>query len=45
MIPTISTLASQQEAHGTKATMEALTQLLNYCASHPDAMSDITRAT
>jgi hypothetical protein len=37
MLPTISTLASQQ-AHGTKATtIEALTQLLNYCASHPDA--------
>jgi hypothetical protein len=36
MLPTISTLASQQ-AHGTTATMEALTQLLNYCASHPDA--------
>jgi hypothetical protein len=39
-----STLASQR-AHGTKATMEALTQLLNYCASHPNARSAITRAT
>jgi hypothetical protein len=36
MLPAISTLASQQ-AHGTTATMEALTQLLNYCATHPDA--------
>jgi hypothetical protein len=36
MLPAISTLASQQ-AHGTKATLEALTQLLNYCATHPDA--------
>ena len=36
MLPTIGTLASQQ-AHGTKATLEALTQLLNYCATHPDA--------
>jgi hypothetical protein len=36
MLPAIGTLASQQ-AHGTKATLEALTQLLNYCATHPDA--------
>jgi hypothetical protein len=36
MLPAIGTLASQQ-AHGTKATLEALTQLLNYCAMHPDA--------
>ena len=36
MLPTIGTLASQQ-AHGTKATLEALTQLLNYCTTHPDA--------
>jgi hypothetical protein len=36
MLVAISTLASQQ-AHGTAATMEALTQLLNYCATHPDA--------
>jgi hypothetical protein len=36
LLPAIGTLASQQ-AHGTKATLEALTQLLNYCAMHPDA--------
>jgi hypothetical protein len=36
MLPAISTLASQQ-SHGTKATLEALTQLLNYCATHPEA--------
>jgi hypothetical protein len=36
MLVTISTLASQQ-AHGTKATMIALTQLFNYAASNPDA--------
>ena len=36
MLPAIGTLASQQ-AHGTKATLQALTQLLNYCATHPDA--------
>jgi hypothetical protein len=36
MLPAIGTLASQQ-AHGTKATLEALTQLLNYCAMHPHA--------
>jgi hypothetical protein len=37
MLPAIGTLASQQ-AHGTKATLKALTQLLNYCATHPNAM-------
>ena len=37
MLPAIGTLASQQ-AHGTKATLQALAQLLNYCATHPDAM-------
>jgi hypothetical protein len=36
MLPAISTLPSQQ-AHGTKATLEAPTQLLNYSATHPDA--------
>jgi hypothetical protein len=34
--PAIGTLASQQ-AHGTKATLDALTQLLIYCMTHPDA--------
>jgi len=33
----LGTLATQQ-AHGTQATMEALTQLLNYCATHPHAV-------
>ena len=36
MLTAIGTLASQQ-AHGTTATLTALTQLLNYCASHPNA--------
>jgi hypothetical protein len=36
MLPAIGTLASQR-AHGTRATLKALTQLLNYCATHPDA--------
>jgi hypothetical protein len=36
MLAAIGMLASQQ-AKGTKATMQALTQLLKYCATHPDA--------
>jgi hypothetical protein len=36
MLTAIGTLASQQ-AHGTAATLQALTHLLNYCATHPDA--------
>ncbi len=36
MLVALSTLASQQ-AVGTQATLHALTQLLNYCATHPDA--------
>jgi hypothetical protein len=36
MLPVISTLALQQ-AHGAIATMEAVTQLLNYCATNLDA--------
>jgi hypothetical protein len=36
MLPAIGTLASQQ-AHGTKATLEALTQLFDYCAMNPHA--------
>jgi hypothetical protein len=36
MLPAISTLATQQ-AKATTATMTGITQLLNYCASHPDA--------
>jgi len=36
LLTTLGTLATQQ-SQGTQATMEALTQLLNYCATHPDA--------
>jgi hypothetical protein len=36
MLPAIGSIATQQ-AKGTKATMKAITQLLNYCATHPDA--------
>jgi hypothetical protein len=36
MLPAIGTLASQQ-ANGTQATMRGITQLLNYCATHPNA--------
>jgi hypothetical protein len=35
MLVALGTLASQQ-AHGTEATIEAVTQLLNYAATHPD---------
>lgn len=34
MLTVTGTLASQQ-AHGTKATLDALTQLLNCCATNP----------
>jgi len=37
MLTALGTLATQQ-ANGTQATMEALTQLLNYCATHPHAV-------
>jgi len=37
MLAALGTLATQQ-ANGTRATMEALTQLLNYCATHPHAV-------
>ena len=36
MVAAIGTIATQQ-AKGTKTTMEAITHLLNYCATHPDA--------
>jgi len=36
MLPAINTIATQQ-ATPTRKTMEAVTQLLNYCATHPDA--------
>jgi len=37
MLTTLGTLSTQQ-AKGTRATMEALTQLLNYCATHLHAV-------
>ena len=37
MIPAIGSIATQQ-ANATKATMKAITRLLNYCATHPDAV-------
>jgi hypothetical protein len=36
LLTALGTLATQQ-AQGMQATLEALTQLLNYCATHPDA--------
>jgi len=36
LLVTLGTLATQQ-AQGTQATMEALTPLLSYCATHPNA--------
>jgi len=37
MLAALGTLATQQ-ANRTQATMEALTQLLHYCATHPHAV-------
>ena len=37
MLVALGTLASAQ-AKGTEATAQAITQLLNYCATHPDAV-------
>ena len=37
MLTTISTIATQQ-SKGTKQTMQAIVQLLNYCATHPNAV-------
>jgi Reverse transcriptase (RNA-dependent DNA polymerase) len=36
MLPAIGTLASQQ-SNGTQATLQNVRQLLDYCATHPDA--------
>jgi hypothetical protein len=36
MLVALGTIASAQST-GTEATMQAVTQLLNYCATHPDA--------
>jgi hypothetical protein len=43
MLVALGTLASQQ-AQGTAATMEALTQLLNYAATHPDPVVRFKRS-
>jgi hypothetical protein len=37
MIPAIGTIATQQ-VNDTTATMKAIAKLLNYCATHPDAV-------
>jgi hypothetical protein len=37
MIPAIRTIATQQ-ANATTATMKTITKLLNYCATHPNAV-------
>jgi len=37
MLPAIGTIAMQQ-AKPTRKTMQAITQLLNYCATHPNAI-------
>ena len=37
MLTAISAIATQQ-SKGTKQTMQAIIQLLNYCATHPNAM-------
>jgi len=36
LLTALGTVAMQQ-AHGTIKTMEAITKLLNYCATHPNA--------
>jgi hypothetical protein len=36
MLTAIGSIATQQ-ASATQATMQAITQLLNYCAAHPEA--------
>jgi hypothetical protein len=43
MIPSIGTIATQQSTP-TTATMRDLTQLLNYCATHPDAIVRYTKS-
>jgi len=37
LLVALSSIATQQ-AKGTRATMNAITHILNYCASHPDAV-------
>jgi hypothetical protein len=41
MLVAINTIASEQ-SHATENTMVAVTQLLNYCATHPDAIIRFT---
>ena len=41
MLVTLGSLASAQ-SKGTEATAHASTQLLNYCATHPDAILHYT---
>jgi hypothetical protein len=43
MLVALGTIAAQQ-AHGTQATAEAITHLLDYAATHPDAIIRYTRA-
>jgi hypothetical protein len=43
MLVALGTLASQQ-ANGTEATFEAVTQLLNYAATHPDPVIRFKRS-
>mmetsp|Transcript_27292 Transcript_27292/g.38608 ORF Transcript_27292/g.38608 Transcript_27292/m.38608 type:complete len:116 (-) Transcript_27292:351-698(-) len=44
MLPAIGTLSTQQSAP-TNKTMEGITQLLNYCASNPNAIVRYQKAT
>jgi hypothetical protein len=37
MLPAIGSIGTEQ-ANSTESTMKKITQLLNYCATHPDAM-------
>jgi hypothetical protein len=43
MLPSIGTITTQQ-ATPTQATIKDLTQLLNYCATHPDAIVRFTKS-
>ena len=41
MLPTLNTIEAAQ-SNSTQNTMEALTKLLNYCATHPNATVQAT---
>jgi hypothetical protein len=43
MLAAIGTIATQQ-ASATKATMRAITELLNYCLTHPNAVIQYTKS-